>query len=135
MDGGVAYPLCRSYTATNVNFRWDGVGTLYGNLDNAVEVAIGSTSDYRLKENVVDMDSSWELVKGLRPVTYDYIEGDQGTKRGFIAHEVQEAGIPDGASGEKDAELYQSINLYPIVATLTKALQEAMARIEELENK
>jgi len=53
---------------------------------------------------------------------------------GFVAHEVQEALLPTAATGVKDqADAVQSLNLAPIVASLTKALQEAMARIEALE--
>ena len=52
---------------------------------------------------------------------------------GFIAHEVSEI-IPDACKGEKDKGL-QLIGIAPIVATLTKALQESVAKIETLETK
>ena len=53
---------------------------------------------------------------------------------GFIAHELQGTLLPTAAEGVKDApDTIQSINLAPVVAALTKALQEAMTRIEALE--
>jgi hypothetical protein len=53
---------------------------------------------------------------------------------GFIAHELQETLIPSAASGVKDApDEIQSPNPWTVIAALTKALQEAMTRIEALE--
>ena len=56
-------------------------------------------------------------------------------KEGFVAHEVQEV-IPSAVNREKDIENgLQTINLDAIVSVLTKALQEAVAKIETLETK
>jgi len=53
---------------------------------------------------------------------------------GFIAHELQETLIESAASAYKDApDAVQSPNPWTVIAALTKALQEAMARIEALE--
>jgi hypothetical protein len=118
------------------------------------------SSDYRIKKDVVPLASMWDQVKGLRPVSYTQAEftppaqlaadaadpdkeatapmfpADDIQRWGFIAHEVQEDLLPTAANGLKDAEdEVQSLNLAPVVAALTKALQEAMARIEALEAK
>ena len=50
-----------------------------------------------------------------------------------MAHELQEKLFKGAASGEKDGPDIQSPNLLAIIAGLTKALQEAMLRIEALE--
>ena len=61
---------------------------------------------------------------------------DDGEQWSLVAHEVQEALIHSAAHGEKDiVNGLQTLNLNAIVAALTKALQEAMARIEVLEAK
>jgi hypothetical protein len=78
------------------------------------------------------------LVKALRPVrytqkAYDIWANDDTPRWGFVAHELQEALGPHAASGVKDGPDVQSPNLMGIIAGLTKALQEAMARIEALE--
>jgi hypothetical protein len=53
---------------------------------------------------------------------------------GFIAHEVQATLLPTAAAGVKDqADAIQSLNVGPIIAALTRALQESMSRIEQLE--
>ena len=59
-------------------------------------------SDYRLKNNVNDLGSSTEIIKNLRPITYE-VESHPGiTHLGFIAHELQEH-VLDAVSGTKDA--------------------------------
>jgi hypothetical protein len=53
---------------------------------------------------------------------------------GFIAHELQDTLIQTAATGVKDSpDHVQSPNPFTVIAALTKALQEAMVRIEALE--
>jgi hypothetical protein len=55
---------------------------------------------------------------------------------GFIAHELQETLVPSAATGVKDSpDHIQAPNPFTLIAALTKALQEAMTRIETLEAK
>jgi hypothetical protein len=61
---------------------------------------------------------------------------DDVERWGFIAHELQETLVPSAATGEKDSpDTIQSPNPFTVIAALTKALQEAMGRIEALEAK
>jgi hypothetical protein len=61
-------------------------------------------------------------------------EADDVERWGFIAHELQATLTPSAANGEKDSpDTIQSPNPFTLIAALTKALQEAMARIEALE--
>ena len=59
---------------------------------------------------------------------------DDNERWGFIAHELQETLVPTAATGVKDQDnLIQTPNPFTVIAALTKALQEAMVRIEALE--
>jgi len=61
-------------------------------------------------------------------------QADDIERWGFIAHELQETLTPTAATGVKDApNEIQSPNPFTVIAALTKALQEAMTRIEALE--
>lgn len=61
---------------------------------------------------------------------------DDTEQWGFFAHELQERLAKGAATGEKDSDdTIQSVNPMMVIAALTKALQEAMARIEMLESK
>ena len=112
---------------------------------NSTNTLYNTTSDYRLKENVMPMTGALAKVSQLKPSTYTWkVDGSDG--QGFIAHELQ-AVIPDAVTGEKDAvddkgdPKYQMVDTSFLVATLTAAIQEQQqiindlkARIETLEN-
>ena len=128
-------------TAGNVyNFYWNSPN-LIAYVDNTVIGTAATTSDYRVKQNIaLQTESGIDKVKLLKPSTFQYgdyegvFKADGITREGFIAHEVQEV-IPSGATGTKDGTDIQSLQLDAIVSVLTKALQEAVAKIETLETK
>ena len=98
-----------------------------------------TSSDYRLKENVVtDWDATTRL-KQLKPSRFNFKENpDKKTVDGFLAHEVSSI-VPEAISGEKDEvdkdgnPVYQGIDQSKLVPLLTKALQESIARADALE--
>jgi len=73
--------------------------------------------------------------ESIPPVnTAPMYQADDIERWGFIAHELQETLVPSAASGVKDShDIIQSPNPWTVIAALTKALQEAMTRIEALE--
>lgn len=131
IGSGVGATFCFfSYGASSVvnqvgTISSSGSGTTYG-----------TSSDYRLKENVQPMTGALATVVQLNPVTYTWIStGLPG--EGFIAHELQEV-VPDAVTGTKD-ELYpdgkpryQNVDASFIVATLTAAIQEQQTLINDL---
>lgn len=130
------------------NINWNGSQkNLY--IDNTLFGDLVTSSDYRIKKDVIPLPSTWDAVKALRPIKYtqnDFIppasketdaplfKSDDIERWGFIAHELQETLVESAAIGKKDQEdCVQSVNTMAVVAALAKALQEAMERIEELE--
>jgi hypothetical protein len=93
-------------TATSnvlVSFLINSGGTGSGNIvaNGANAAAFASSSDSRLKENIVDLPPQLENIMSLRPVEFDYIESEGGGHQiGFVAQEVQ-AVYPD-LVGERD---------------------------------
>ena len=70
---------CFSFTIDNnniLNFTRNSNGGIRGRVDGdgANNVKYRTSSDRRLKENVVDMSSCWDLVKELKPRSYNWIE-------------------------------------------------------------
>jgi hypothetical protein len=107
------------------------VGTI---TTNGTGVTYGTSSDYRLKENIAPMTGALDKVAQLKPVTYKWkANGSDG--QGFIAHELKEV-VPDAVQGEKDAvdedgnPVYQGIDTSYLVATLTAAIQELKAEFD-----
>jgi Chaperone of endosialidase len=144
-----------SYGANRGNFWWSGsAGYVY--IDGTA-FPLTAPCDYRLKQEVKPLASTWDKVKALRPISfqyrdYDILKADGVEHWGFLAHELQDALTPSAATGEKDAvedvvetdddgqtrvtgtrPALQGPDPMAIIAALTAALQEAQLRIEALE--
>ena len=61
-----------------------------------------SPSDYRLKSNVNPMGSAVDVIKALKPYTFEFTNDPGVVHQGFFAHELQEQ-VPMAVSGTKDA--------------------------------
>ena len=59
-------------------------------------------SDYRLKENIVDLPDALERVKAIKPYQYNFKNEPGVVHEGFLAHELAEHSVL-AVSGEKDA--------------------------------
>ena len=102
-------------------------------------VSYNTSSDYRLKENVVyDWDATTRL-KQLKPARFNFISDDTNTLvDGFIAHEVSSI-VPEAITGAKDEvddngdAVMQGIDQSKLVPLLVKTIQELEARITALE--
>ena len=121
-----------------MHFRKGG-GTIVGSISiNASATAYNTSSDYRLKENVVtDWDATTRL-KQLKPSRFNFITEADTTVDGFLAHEVQDI-VPEAITGTKDAvdadgnAVMQGIDQSKLVPLLVKTIQELEARITALE--
>jgi hypothetical protein len=113
------------------------VGTIRTN-DSAT--SFNTSSDYRLKENVVTDWNAITRLKQLKPSRFNFKANKDKTVDGFLAHEVSSI-VPEAISGEKDAvdkdgnPDYQGIDQSKLVPLLTKALQEAISEIDTLKEK
>ena len=133
------------------SFTWGPPLTLY--VSGVFVGGVSITSDYRAKKDMHPLSPMWDKGKALNPIRYKHKEytpdklkkaarnegrpfiADDGIERwGFTAHELQDTLIESAATGRKDEEnVLQSPNPMTVIAALTKALQEAMGRIEALE--
>jgi len=104
---------------------------------NGTATSYITSSDYRLKENVVPMEGALDRVDALKPSRFNFIADPEKTVDGFLAHEVAEV-IPEAISGEKDAvdeegnPIYQGIDQSKIVPLLVGAIQELKAEVDSL---
>ena len=138
---GETMMVCRNDSQGDlIQFRRND--TICGEIRNigGTSVAYQTSSDYRLKENVVDIADGISRVKQLQPKRFNFIADDTKTVDGFIAHEAQTV-VPEAVSGTKDEvnadgdAVMQGIDQAKLVPLLTAALQEAIAKIETLETK
>ena len=163
---GASMNLINTYgsgTMRQIDFYQGASTARVGSIESTTtSTSFNTSSDYRLKENVVDMDGAIDRVKALQPRRFNFIADADTTVDGFLAHEVSDV-IPEAISGEKDATReeeyevtpavldddgnvvteavmgtrtvpdYQGIDQSKLVPLLTGALQEAIAKIESLE--
>jgi hypothetical protein len=132
----VAYLRRRGTNGTIFQFHKDttSVGTISV---TASATAYNTSSDYRLKENVVPLTGAADRLNQLQVHRFNFIAEPNKTVDGFIAHEAQ-AVVPECVTGTKDEvdadgnPVYQGIDQSKLVPLLTAALQEALAEIESL---
>jgi len=105
----------------------------------------GSLSDVKLKENIVDAQSQWDDIKQLRVRNYNFKpETNNSTHKqiGVIAQELETVspGLVNTVSdrdedGNDLGTVTKSVNYSVLYMKAVKALQEAMERIEVLEQR
>ncbi len=104
---------------------------------NGSATTYATSSDHRLKENVVELTGATTRLKQLNPSRFNFITNADTTVDGFLAHEVQTV-VPEAITGthnEVDADgnpVYQGIDQSKLVPLLTAALQEALDEITDL---
>ena len=145
---GIFNRMTTSGTVVEIKYNGNVVGQIS---TNGSSTTYGTSSDYRLKENVeYTFDATTELKK-LKPCKFNFI-GTSETIEGFVAHELSEV-VPLAVTGTKDATKeedvfddegvktgkktvpdYQSVDQSKLVPLLVKTIQELEARITALES-
>ena len=103
----------------------------------ATSTAYVTSSDYRLKQNVVALTGAKARLNQLLVKRFDFISVPGTTVDGFLAHEAATV-VPECVTGTKDEvdsngdPVYQGIDQAKLVPLLTAALQEAFAEIAAL---
>nr|BAR36250.1 endo-N-actetylneuraminidase [uncultured Mediterranean phage uvMED] len=162
--GGNQTNDCNAYFETNANdwnikTYYNSAGTHYHIMfleqgtnrgmitgSDGSNVTYSGGSDYRWKENIVEMTGTEgiDICKKLKPSKYNWIEnreetGQINTVDGFIAHEVVEAGVLGAVTGEKDAvnedgsikgQMLDYGQMTPVLAAAIKGL---ITKVETLE--
>ena len=133
----------RSSSADSTNTRshnefYNPNGLVGSITTNASATAYNTSSDYRLKENVVPLTGATDRLKLIPVHRFNFIADPSKTVDGFLAHEAQ-AVVPESVTGAKDEvddegnPVYQGIDQSKIVPLVVAALQEVLAKIETLE--
>ena len=151
-------------TSSSAHLYFRNTNGFVGNISTSgTATAYNTSSDYRLKENVVAMTGATERLKQLKPSRFNFIADADTTVDGFLAHEVADI-VPEAIAGEKDAMMdeeyevtpavydddgnvvteavmgtrsvpdYQGIDQSKLVPLLVATIQELETRITQLEN-
>ena len=135
---GNSYIRIDSTSLKFINFYY-GISNVGQIVTGGSNVLYQSNSDYRLKENVVEMTGALDRVSELKPSRYNFISNPEEQVDGFMAHELQEV-VPQAVSGQKDemnedgTPKYQGVDHSQIVPLLVGAIKELKAEIENLKS-
>ena len=100
--------------------------------EGAVVADSKTTSDYRIKENVTELNET-DTVDALVPIQYNNtLSGNH--EFGLLAHELQEI-YPDLVNGEKDGDEYQRVQYNGLIGVLVKEVQDLKQRLAILNNR
>lgn len=138
VSNGATTPIKVNKNATGTVFSVRYQSVYKGGIEvTTTSVVYQTSSDYRLKENIVEIDDAIDRVKQLKPKRFNFIQEPSIVVDGFMAHEAQEV-VPESVTGTKDEidgngePAYQGIDQSKLVPLLTAALQDAISQIETL---
>jgi hypothetical protein len=141
-DSGIVIKHRDATGITNVNAQLfvNNAGSAVGSIKmNSSSTSYNTSSDHRLKENVVELTGATDRLKQLKPSRFNFIADADTTVDGFLAHEVQSV-VPEaihGTHNEVDGDgnpVYQGIDQSKLVPLLVATIKELEARITALEN-
>ena len=121
----------RAYLSGSNNhlYFWNGSNQPY----ISSGVSFVNASDQSLKKDITDLTYGIDVLKNLKPRKYK-MKADDKEQIGFIAQEVETA-VPEvvDASETPNGDQHKGLSYGNLTAVLTKALQEAVTKIEKLE--
>jgi len=140
-----------STTGRQIEFL-DESGNTRGSIENNTSTTTYNTSsDYRLKENEVEISDGIDRIKQLKPYRFNWKNRPHITVDGFFAHEVENI-VEDCVLGEKDKivnqedidkgdfpdnnigdPIYQQMDHSKLVPLLVAAVKQLITKVETLE--
>lgn len=147
--GGVIQDECNDSShifIIQVGMNWpNNVQFCGGNITARGDITAYSSSDKRLKQGIMPLNDSLDLLASLKPVSFkwnekaielDRFKNTNDLQFGLIAQEVEKV-MPDLVHNQyqdKDGTVYKSIDYVKFVPFLIKAVQELNSKINELSN-
>ena len=118
----------------NGNTSITGNLTVDGTINATCDITAFFTSDKRLKNNIIKIDDSNNVINSLNGYTYDWDEksGKTGEGVGVIAQEVKEL-IPSAVRENKDG--YLSVDYIKLIPYLIEEVKSLNNRIKTLKDK
>lgn len=124
LDVTCMYPEVNTTLTVAETVEITGNVTIHGYLvvDGTI-TELDSISDARLKTNITDLQPRMDMVRKLRPVSYQLLQ-EPSVRKGFIAQEILELDATLVGTFEQDGKQYYKFNKENLVADLVLAVQE-----------
>jgi hypothetical protein len=119
-------------TGTAIDLRY--AGTSVGSIVvGASSTTYNTSSDQRLKENIVDAPSASDDIDAIQVRSFDWKADGSHQKYGMVAQELNTV-APEAVSAPEDPEEMMGVDYSKLVPMLVKEIQSLRARVAELEN-
>ena len=106
------------------------VGTI---VTNGSATAYNTSSDQRLKENIVDAPSASDDIDAIQVRSFDWKADGSHQKYGMVAQELQTVAPEAVTEGETEEDM-MGVDYSKLVPMLVKEIQSLRARVAQLEN-
>ena len=99
---------------------------------NGSATSYSTSSDQRLKENIVDAPSASDDIDAIQVRSFDWKADGSHQKYGMVAQELQSV-APEAVSGDADSDDMMGVDYSKLVPMLVKEIQSLRARVAQLE--
>jgi hypothetical protein len=139
-SAGKAYFSSGTGRALTLNRNEDGAvagffrsGTQVGSISvTTTATAYNTSSDQRLKENIVDADSASSLIDSLQVRKFDWKADGSHQRYGFVAQELVTV-APEAVHQPTDTDEMMAVDYSKLVPMLVKEIQSLRQRVAQLE--
>ncbi len=132
-SGGSNIAMERETTSSVIQVQFMNPNGVVGNIRTSASSTIYETSsDYRLKENVVSLTGAADRLAQIPVHRFNFIADPDITVDGFLAHEVQSI-VPEAVSGEKDGMRTEQYEVEPALGEIYTPAQPATYDAEGVE--
>ena len=109
-------------------------GTTVGSISvTSSATAYNTSSDQRLKENIIDAPSASDDIDAIQVRSFDWKADGSHQKYGMVAQELQTV-APEAVTGDADSDDMMGVDYSKLVPMLVKEIQSLRARVQQLEN-
>jgi len=120
-------------TATQIDFR-NGADAAVGTIKSTVSsTSYNTSSDQRLKENIVDAPSASDEIDAIQVRSFDWKANGLHQKYGMVAQELLTV-APDAVAVGDTEEDMMGVDYSKLVPMLIKEIQSLRARVADLES-
>ena len=134
-SGTSANPNWKSWGSgshTHAQFR-NGTSAVGSITSTSSATAYNTSSDQRLKDNIVDAPSASDDIDAIQVRSFDWKADGSHQKYGMVAQELQTV-APEAVSAPENPEEMMGVDYSKLVPMLVKEIQSLRARVAQLES-
>jgi hypothetical protein len=117
---------------THAQFR-NGTSAVGSITSTSSATAYNTSSDQRLKENIVDAPSASDDIDAIQVRSFDWKADGSHQKYGMVAQELQTV-APEAVSAPEDPDEMMGVDYSKLVPMMLKEIQSLRARVAQLES-